>query len=82
MEPFNSAILGTKGLPVFGSHAIVTGREGAIKEVETAFNNLIATVKKYTVPGNEHSLYTFGLTMEQSWGPALKAIAGKGNVGN
>ena len=79
---FNPSVLGTKGLPVFGNHAITAGREAAIKEVEGAFNDLVSTVKKYMVPGNETALYGFGIALEQAWGPAYKTIAGKGTVGN
>ncbi len=79
---FNPSITGTQGLPVFGDHAIVKGREAALKEVEGAFNNLIATVKKYMIAGNEASLHNFCLSIEQSWGPAYKTVAGKGTVGN
>lgn len=79
---FNPSTFGTQGLPVFGSHGIVSGRESAIKEVETAYNNLIATVKKYMIAGNEQSLRAFGISIEQSWGLAYKTVAGKGTVGN
>lgn len=80
MEKFNTQILGTTGLPVFGAHAIATGREGALKEVEAAYNNLVGIVKKYTIPGNEPVLYGFGMAIEQSWGLAFKAVAGKATV--
>lgn len=79
-EMFNSQTLGTKGLPVFGNHAIATGREGALKEVEAAFNNLVGIVKKYTIPGNEGVLYGFGTAIDQTWGLAYKAVAGKATV--
>ncbi len=68
---------GTKGLPYFGSNAIdFSNRQGAINETEIAFNNLMATVKRFTVPGNETVLHAFGIALEQSWGLGLKAVAG------
>ncbi len=81
MQPaFNHQALGTTGLPVFGAKAIAPGREGVVTEVEAAYNNLIALVKKYTIPGNEGMLYGYGISLEQTWGLAFKAIAGKGVV--
>jgi hypothetical protein len=76
-DKFNTDTYGTHGLPKFGGHAIDGTRKEAITEVENAFNNLMSTVKKYTVSGNEVSLKNFGLSLEQAWTPALKAVAGK-----
>lgn len=76
MNPTTSTY-GTNGLPYFGKKAIdFTGREGAISETEIAFNNLMATVKKFTVPGNEIALHNFGIALEQAWGLGLKSVAG------
>lgn len=77
MDNKTTGTYGTTGLPYFGSKAIDTSRGSAITEVETAFNNLMSTVKKFTVPGNEATLHAFGIALEQAWGPGLKAVAGK-----
>lgn len=74
---------GTTGLPYFGNEGVdFTGREAAIGEVSEAFNTLMATVKKYTVKGNEIPLHGFGIALEQAWSPALKAVAGLPVVNN
>lgn len=73
----STTTFGTKGLPYFGGKSIdFSGRAAAITEVEADFNNLMATVKKYTVPGNELVLHNFGIALEQAWGLGLKAVAG------
>ncbi len=68
---------GTTGLPKFGPSAFDGSRSGAISEVESAFNQLMTTVKKYTNKGNEQALIQFGLALQQAWTPAHYAVAGK-----
>jgi hypothetical protein len=77
MEKVNISTYGTTGLPVFGAHAIDGSKTAKIKELESAFNEFMTTVKGLTAPGNEIALVKFGAQLEGLYWPAYNCVAGK-----
>lgn len=82
----NTEKYGSTGLPKFGPGYSIGGlpavggatSAGApIEEVNAAFNNLTAVVKKHCIAGNSMALWFFGYTLKGLYGLAYSVVAEK-----